>query len=126
MKNSKKSCRYQVICYLFTSTTRIENGVCQYLCFPVLYHKHDFTFSPTDMSYLSSLSVNISDLPSHIRDSLGALKSSDETIIMVFLLSVLPTFCIKETIHRLFCTVFRENYYIFPIWVFSNLCNSHL
>ncbi len=31
MKSSKK------ICYLFTSQNRIENGVCQYLCFPVLY-----------------------------------------------------------------------------------------
>ncbi len=46
----------------------------------------------------------------HIRLSLGALKSSYENIVMVFLISVLPLFCIRETIHCLSSLDFRENY----------------
>ncbi len=41
-------------------------------------------------------------LPSHMQLSLGALKSSNENVNMVFLLSVLPSFCIRETLHPLF------------------------
>ncbi len=67
------------------------------------------------------------DRHSHIRLSLGALKSSDENVIKVFLLSVLPSFCIRETIHHLSSLAFRENYKkLFLFERFSNLCNSHL
>ncbi len=41
---------------------------------------------------------------------LGVLKSSIENMIIGLLLSVLPSFCIKETILGLFCPDFRGNY----------------
>ncbi len=45
---------------------------------------------------------------SHIRLSPGALQSSDENMIMVFLLSVLPSFCIKQTIHTFPIQILRK------------------
>ncbi len=52
-----------------------------------------------------------------LRLSFGALKSLDKNVIIVFLLSVWPLFCITETIQHLFCPDFWENNYIFPIYV---------
>ncbi len=56
----------------------------------------------------------------HIQlSSFGALKSLDKNVIIIFLLSILHLFCIKETIHYLFDPHFRENVSkIFPIWAF--------
>ncbi len=45
----------------------------------------------------------------HFQHSLEVLKSSDEKLIMVFLLSVLPSFCIRETNHCHSSPHFREN-----------------
>ncbi len=53
-----------------------------------------------------------------MRLSLGTLKSSNENMTVVFLLSVLPSFCIKE-IRVIIYPHFKENYKKnFPIWAF--------
>ncbi len=63
------------------------------------------------------------DRNSRIWLSLGVLKSSEENVIMVFLLSVLPTFSIKETIHhfpvQILGEIIKKNFYwsVFPIYV---------
>ncbi len=61
----------------------------------------------------------------NIRLSLEALKSSNENVITVFLLSVLPSFCIRETTHLLFGPDSMENYWkFFRFEHFSYLCES--
>ncbi len=50
---------------------------------------------------------------SHIQLSLGMLKSSAENVIMVFPLSVLPSFCIRKTTHSLSSPDFSESYKTF-------------
>ncbi len=62
-----------------------------------------------------------------IRLSRGALKSSDKNVITVFLLTVLPSFCIWETIRCLSSRDFRGNYWkIFRFERLSSSRNSHL
>ncbi len=84
------------------------------------------------ISFISS-PFGVSSLFHHTRRTLcsnpwnqlafGVLKLSDKNVIMVFLLPILPSFGIRETIHRLFSPDSRENYCnfselsIFPIYV---------
>ncbi len=71
----------------------------------------------------------ISHQNSHIRLSLVMLKSLEENVIMVFLLSVLPSFCIRESIHHLsipfhILGTLIKTFFLFE--KFSNSCNSYL